>query len=184
MTEKKSRHDSRDSRDGRDNARRGASRNGASGARQNGAARAGAARNGAAEYGPLGPGKAPVKDPMRGLAGMMSGTLIMQAISIFLGLTVILKIDGGVYWTTPNWVTVTVLGALHVLAVFFVRKPWAITMILVLQALGLLMFFIHWSIGVIMLLFIGVWAFMLYLRSMLLERMRRGLLTTQHLGTE
>ncbi|MDK4252335.1 DUF4233 domain-containing protein [Corynebacterium propinquum] len=121
---------------------------------------------------------------MRGLAGMMSGTLIMQAISIFLGLTVILKIDGGVYWTTPNWVTVTVLGALHVVAVFFVRKPWAITMTLVLQALGLLMFFIHWSIGVIMLLFIGVWAFMLYLRSMLLERMRRGLLTTQHLGTE
>lgn len=146
MTEKKFRRDSHDSRDGRDNARRGAS------------------RNGAAEYGPLGPGKAPVKDPMRGLAGMMSGTLIMQAISIFLGLTVILKIDGGVYWTTPNWVTVTVLGALHVVAVFFVRKPWAITMILVLQALGLLMFFIHWSIGVIMLLFIGVWAFMLYLR--------------------
>lgn len=159
MTEKKSR---------RDNNRRAAE----------------AVGNRAAEYGPLGPGKAPVKDPMRGLAGMMSGTLIMQAISIFLGLTVILKIDGGVYWTTPNWVTVTVLGALHVLAVFFVRKPWAITMILVLQVLGVLTFFIHWSIGVIMLLFISVWAFMLYLRSMLLERMRRGLLTTQHLGTE
>ena len=85
MTEKKFRRDSHDSRDGRDNARRGAS------------------RNGAAEYGPLGPGKAPVKDPMRGLAGMMSGTLIMQAISIFLGLTVILKIDGGVCWARCMW---------------------------------------------------------------------------------
>lgn len=165
-------------------------------ARSNGYARAdaanggGAASNGRArsannaDYGPLGPGKAPVKDPMRGLAGMMSGTLVMEAISIFLGLTVILKIDGGVYWTAPNWLAVTILGSLHVLAVFFARKPWAVKMILVLQALGLLMFFVHWSIGVIMLLFIGVWGFMLYLRSMLLERMRRGLLTTQHLGTD
>lgn len=180
MTDQNSRHDNnrRDSRRSRDKARQDS-------ARQDSARRAtGAAGSRAAEYGPLGPGKAPIKDPMRGLAGMMSGTLIMQAISIFLGLTVILKIDGGVYWTTPNWVAVTVLGALHVLAVFFVRKSWAIPMILVLQALGLLTFFIHWSIGVIMLLFIAVWAFMLYLRSMLVERMRRGLLTTQHLGTD
>lgn len=165
-------------------------------ARSNGYARADAANGGGAasndrasranstDYGPLGPGKAPVKDPMRGLAGMMSGTLVMEAISIFLGLTVILKIDAGAYWTTPNWLAVTILGSLHVLAVFFVSKPWAVKMILVLQALGLLMFFVHWSIGIIMLLFIGVWGFMLYLRSMLLERMRRGLLTTQHLGTE
>lgn len=182
MTDQNSRHDN-NRRDSRDKARQDSGRQGS--AREDSARRVtGAAGSRTAEYGPLGPGKAPVKDPMRGLAGMMSGTLIMQGISIFLGLTVILKIDGGVYWTTPNWVAVTVLGALHVLAVFFVRKSWAIPMILVLQALGLLTFFIHWSIGVIMLLFIAVWAFMLYLRSMLLERMRRGLLTTQHLGTD
>ena len=29
------------------------------------------------EYGPLGPGQAPVKDPLKGVRGVMSGTMCM-----------------------------------------------------------------------------------------------------------
>ena len=52
-------------------------------------------KNGPAEYGPLGPGSEPVKDPIKGLSGVLSGTLIMESITILLCLTVILKINDG-----------------------------------------------------------------------------------------
>lgn len=39
------------------------------------------------KYGPLGAGHDPAKDPLKGLRGVMSGTLIMRAISVLLGLT-------------------------------------------------------------------------------------------------
>ena len=55
--------------------------------------------------GPLGPGHAPVKDPMAGLRPVMSGTLVMEAITVFLILLVVLKVDGGALWTTFNWST-------------------------------------------------------------------------------
>ena len=41
-------------------------------------------------YGPLGPGHEPVKDPMQGLTGVLSGTLVLEAITVFLILLVVL----------------------------------------------------------------------------------------------
>ena len=41
--------------------------------------------------------------------------------------------------------------------------------------------FVHPSAGFIAILFIAVWAYLLYLRKNLIERMKRGLLTTQHM---
>ena len=64
------------------------------------------------QMGPLGPGKAPVKDPMSGLTGVLAGTLIMEAITVLLILTVILKVDGGEHWTTFNWVYI--LSLIHI----------------------------------------------------------------------
>ena len=132
---------------------------------------------------PLGPGKAPVKDPMAGLTGVLSGTLVMEAITIFLILTVILKVENGELWTTFNWVYVTVIGVAHVVVAFFQKKPVMLWVDLVLQIPLIFGFFIHWSVTAVGITFGVVWFFIIKLRSEMLQRMRAGYLVTQHLGT-
>ncbi|AKK09412.1 DUF4233 domain-containing protein [Corynebacterium testudinoris] len=133
------------------------------------------------EVGPLGPGHDPAKDPMKGIRGVMAGTLVLEAITIWLALTVILRVDDGAYWTTFNWVAITALGAAHLIMAFFQRMPWALPVNLALQVLLLAGVFIHPSVGIIAIIFIIVWWYLMHLRSTLIERMKRGLLTTQHL---
>lgn len=136
-------------------------------------------------YGPLGPGSTPVKDPFKGLRGVLAGVLILEAITIFLALTVILQVDGGQYWTTFNWGFIVVLGTAHVVLAFLQRFDFALPAALVLQAIGFVGgLFVHWSLSAVMFIFLLVWWYVLRLRKNLLERMKRGLLTTQHLGTK
>lgn len=132
------------------------------------------------EYGPLGPGHAPEKDPMKGLRGVMAGTLVMESISILLVLTVIARIDNGIYWTTFNWVYVTAVGVAMFLVAFMQRQPWAMSANLFLQVFALVGFVVHPSMGIMALIFIAVWWYIIHLRRNLIERMKRGLLTTQH----
>lgn len=133
------------------------------------------------EYGPLGPGHEPLKDPMKGIRGVMAGTLVMEAITIALVLTVILRVDNGAYWTTFNWVYVTAVAVAMLLAAFMQRFTWSIPMNIGLQVLALAGIFVHFSMGIVAVIFILVWAYLFYLRKNLIERMKRGLLTTQHL---
>ncbi|MDO4685889.1 MAG: DUF4233 domain-containing protein [Corynebacterium sp.] len=132
------------------------------------------------EYGPLGPGHAPEKDPMKGLRGVMAGTLVMESISILLVLTVIARVDNGVYWTPLNWGYVTAVGVAMFLVAFMQRQSWAMSANLFLQVFALAGFFVHPSMGIMALIFIAVWWYIFHLRRNLIERMRRGLLTTQH----
>ena len=67
-------------------------------------------QNSSEDISPLGLGNEPTKDPLKGFNGMVSATLLLEAISIFLGLLVVLKIDSGSYWTTFNWMFITILG--------------------------------------------------------------------------
>ncbi len=136
---------------------------------------------GGVEYGPLGPGRAPEKDPMKGIRGVMAGTLVMEAITILLALTVILRIDDGAYWTTFNWVYITVVGLAHLLMAFLQRLRWSLPVNLVLQLFVLAGVFVHPSVGIIAVIFIAVWWYILHLRANLIQRMKRGLLVTQHM---
>ncbi|MFC5087768.1 DUF4233 domain-containing protein [Corynebacterium aquatimens] len=120
---------------------------------------------------------------MAGLTGVMSGTLIMEAITIFLVLTVILKVQEGALWTTFNWMYVTVIGVAHVIAAFLQRRPGALWINLALQLPLIFGFFIHWSVSAVGIMFGIVWFLVVKMRSDMLERMRRGYLVTQHLGT-
>lgn len=133
------------------------------------------------EYGPLGPGHEPLKDPMKGIRGVMAGTLVMEAITIALVLTVILRVDNGSYWTTFNWMYVTAVAVAMLVAAFIQRFNWSIMMNMGLQVLALAGVFVHFSMGIVAVIFILVWVYLLFLRKNLIERMRRGLLTTQHL---
>ena len=113
------------------------------------------------EMGPLGPGQQPVKDPMSGLTGVLAGTLIMEAITVLLILTVILKVDDGAHWTTFNWVYVTVIGLAHVVMAFFQKKPAALWIDLALQIPLIFGFFIHWSVTAVGIIFGVVWYFVI-----------------------
>lgn len=133
-------------------------------------------------YGPLGKGHEPAKGPMKGFSGVVSGVLILEAITIFLSLTVILKIDDGQLWTTFNWGYITALGVAHTVLAFLTRFKWALPAAVILQVFLLAGIFIHWSVFAIGVMFAVVWWFVLTLRRNMIERMKRGLLTTQHLG--
>lgn len=133
------------------------------------------------EYGPLGPGHDPEKDPLKGLRGVMAGTMFMEAISILLVLTVILRVQEGALWTPFNWGYVTAVGVTMVILSFLQGKKWIIPVNIGIQVPALLGFFIHPSMGFMALLFVLVWWYLLTLRKNLIERMKRGLLTTQHL---
>ncbi|MCT1411340.1 DUF4233 domain-containing protein [Corynebacterium sanguinis] len=132
---------------------------------------------------PLGPGHAPVKDPLKGLNGVLSGTLIMEALTVFLILLVVLKVDGGAHWTTFNWVYITVIGLAHVVMAFLQRLPGALWINLALQIPLVFGFFVHWSVTAVGVMFAVVWFFIIRLRADIIARMERGFLVTQHLGT-
>ncbi|MCS4490698.1 DUF4233 domain-containing protein [Corynebacterium sp. ES2794-CONJ1] len=134
-----------------------------------------------APVGPLGMGHKPVNDPLKGLRGVMAGAMGMESITFYLVLTVILRVDNGAYWTTFNWVSVVVVATAMLVMSFLQGKTWAIPVNIGLQVLGILGFFIHPSMGIIGIFFALVWWYILHLRKNLLERMKRGLLTTQHL---
>lgn len=137
------------------------------------------------EYGPLGPGATPVKDPLKALNGVLAGTLVLESITILLGLTVILQIDSGSYWTPLNWGIVVALGVAHFLLAFVQRRPWGLKAAIGLQVISFVAgLFVHWSIAFIIGLFIMVWWFVLTLRTDIAERMKRGMLVTQHLGAD
>lgn len=131
-------------------------------------------------YGPLGPGHALDKDPLKGLNGVQAGVLIMESISLFLVLTVILKVAEGSYWTTFNWMYVTVVATAHLVAAGLQRFSWGLGLALVLQVFALGGFFIHVSMGIMAIIFGLVWIYLLKLRRDLKERLARGLLPAQH----
>lgn len=133
------------------------------------------------EYGPLGPGHEPAKDPMKGLRGVMAGTMMMQAISFYLVLTVILRVDNGIHWTTFNWGYVTAVSTAMLILSFLQKKRWALKANIGIQVFALAGFVVHISMGIMAVIYIAVWWYLLYLRKNLIERMKRGLLTTQHL---
>lgn len=106
----------------------------------------------------------------------------MQAISVWLGLTVVARVDdGGLFGTTFAIWYIALLGLAMVVMAFLQKKPWVLPANVALQVFGVLAILAHWSMGFVGIFFALVWAYILHLRKNLIERMNRGLLTTQHL---
>jgi Protein of unknown function (DUF4233) len=116
-------------------------------------------------------------DPWRSFRGVMAGTLILEAIVVLLALPVVGAVGGGL---TP-----VALGYLIGLAVILVLltglqgRPWAIWLDLAVQLVLIGGFLLYPGVGLIGLLFAGVWALIAYLRIEVLRRQRRGLLPGQ-----
>lgn len=120
---------------------------------------------------------APPKDPMKGFRGVMSGMLIMEAITVGLALPVIHKLGGGLS-SAQGWAAVAIAVAL-VLSCGFVRRPWITWVVLGLQV-ALIAFFVTLpALGVIGVVFLAAWLYLFRVRREVARRMAAGTLPSQ-----
>ncbi|EME20993.1 DUF4233 domain-containing protein [Rhodococcus triatomae] len=121
--------------------------------------------------------KPPAVDPWKGFRGVCSGTLILEAIVVFLGIPAVAKLGTGI--DTWEIVYLTALGVLMILACGVQSRTWAMGLNLALQVGMIAGWVIHPAIGALGLLFSAVWAYLLYLRKDIEARIERGLLRGQ-----
>lgn len=117
------------------------------------------------------------KDPMKGFRGVMSGTLIMEAITVALALPVVNKLGGGIS-TGTGW-TVIAVAVVLLLTCGFVKRTWAVPLILALQAVLIALVFWLPAIAVLGVIFLAVWLWLLWLRRDVARRMAAGTLASQ-----
>jgi hypothetical protein len=125
----------------------------------------------APEFGP------PDRDPWKGLRGVMAGTLVLEAIVVLLALPVVATTGGGLTGTTGTYVVV--LGVAMVVMSGMQRRPWALGANLGLQLLAVAAVVFSIPLGAVGLLFAAVWAYLMYLRRDIQQRMASGRLPGQ-----
>ncbi|MCI2416263.1 DUF4233 domain-containing protein [Saccharopolyspora sp. K220] len=118
-----------------------------------------------------------VRDPWKGLRGIMAGTLVLEFIAFLLALPVVWKFSGGV--SSIGFGIVIALAVLMLVAGFVQRRPWGLGVALALQVAAIACFLVHPAIGIMGLVFGLVWAYILHLRREVARRMREGQLYDQ-----
>lgn len=129
---------------------------------------------------PLGSGHEPTRDPWKGFRGVCSGTLVLEAIVVLLVLTVVARVDGGTHMAAWKAVYIVVLAVAMILACGVQKKPWALVLDLVLAVLVVAGFAVHVTMGIVGIIFLAVWLYLLYLRGQLRRRIAGGFLESQH----
>jgi hypothetical protein len=126
------------------------------------------------------PVPAPAVDPMKGFRGVMSGTLVLEAIVVALSLLVVSKLDGGL----ASWVGILVGVVIVVLIVLcaFVRRSWAVPVVCAAQLALLGCFPGSTAVGIIGVLFTLIWACLLLMRWDVARRMAAGRLPSQQVN--
>ncbi|MCL8493746.1 DUF4233 domain-containing protein [Corynebacterium sp. B5-R-101] len=135
------------------------------------------------EIGPLGLGQAPTKDPLKQFGGMVvASSLTLELITLVLALPMLYKLYDGTLWTPFNYGVVIGFMVLLLASFPFMNKPWVVGVLIVFHVIGIVLgFMVHWSVATIFIIFALLWALAAYMRSVLVARMDRGYLTTQHL---
>ena len=135
------------------------------------------------EIGPLGLGQAPAKDPLKQFGGMVvASSLTLELITLVLALPMLYKLYDGTLWTPFNYGVVIGFMVLLLASFPFMNKPWIVGVLIVFHVIGIVLgFMVHWSVATIFIIFAPLWALAAYMRSVLVARMDRGYLTTQHL---
>ena len=135
------------------------------------------------EIGPLGLGEAPAKDPLKQFGGMVvASSLTLELITFVLALPMLYKLYDGTLWTPFNYGVVIGFMVLLLASFPFMNKSWIVGVQIVLHVIGIVLgFMVHWSVATIFIIFALLWALAAYMRSVIVARMERGYLTTQHL---
>lgn len=119
----------------------------------------------------------PTPDPLKSFRGVMVGTLIIEAIVVALALPVVVKLGGGI-GSGQGWAVLAIVAGLLVCC-GMLRHSWATSAVLVLQVALIAFLFTLPSVGVIGLLFLGVWLYLLWLRRDVARRLAEGRLPSQ-----
>jgi hypothetical protein len=120
-------------------------------------------------------GNAP--DPWKSFRGVTAGTLFLEAIVVLLALPVVSAVGGGL---TPGALGFLLgLAAALVVLAGLQGRSWAIWADLAVQLIPIAGFVVYPGVGFIGILFAAVWALIVYYRSEVLRRQRRGLLPGQ-----
>jgi hypothetical protein len=116
-------------------------------------------------------------DPWKSFRGVMSGTLILEAIVVLLALPVVSVGSGGLTWVSGGFLIG--MAVLLVLLSGIQGRPGAIWINVGMQLVLVAGSFIHWGIGFIGVVFALVWALLVFLRGEVKRRQEQGLLPGQ-----
>ncbi|WP_164479191.1 DUF4233 domain-containing protein [Nakamurella antarctica] len=115
-------------------------------------------------------------DPERGFRGVMSGALILQAITVLLGLPVASTDHPLAFWEIA---ALLLLAAAMVGACAFVSKPWMLKVIVALQVVHIACWFIYPALGIMGIIFGVAWWTLIYFRNEYRQRLADGVLPSQ-----
>lgn len=116
-------------------------------------------------------------DPMKGIRGVFAATLILESIVVLLALLVLPKFGDG---ATPLGVgVIAAVGVAMVVASGLQRRPYGLVVALALQVAVLLCGFFVPALAIMGVVFVLVWAGLLFLRRDVALRMARGELPSQ-----
>ena len=110
----------------------------------------------------------------KGLRGVMSATLVLEAIAVLLALPVAINVGDGV--GPVGIAMICLLAAELIMCCVIVKRPYAVAVILSLQALMIAGWFITPTLGVMGLVFAAVWALILWFRAEIHRRLAAGTL--------
>jgi hypothetical protein len=119
----------------------------------------------------------PKPDPWKSFRGVTAGTLILEAIVILLALPVVGAVGGGLNAGALTYLLG--LTAVLILLTGLQGRSWAIWADLGVQLIPIAGFALYPGVGIIGLIFTGVWALIAYVRWEVLRRERLGLLPGQ-----
>lgn len=115
-------------------------------------------------------------DPMKGIRGVFSATLVLEAIVVLLALLVLPKFGGA---TPLGAGVITAVALLMIVACAGIRRSWGLPMALALQVATILCVFFVPALGVMGGVFALVWLGLLWLRRDVAQKMARGELPAQ-----
>jgi hypothetical protein len=108
------------------------------------------------------------RDPLRGLRGIFTGVLIMEAIVVGLAVFVVDRLGGGL-GGPAGWYTGALALAMAV-AAGVQGFSWGLGLALALQVAMVAGWFAHPALGGLGLLFVLVWGYLLYVRQAVTRR--------------
>ena len=113
-------------------------------------------------------------DPERGLRGVMSATLVLEAVVVLLSIPVAANTGHGT--SALGVLAICLLAVALIATCAFVSRPFFLPVAITLQVLMVLGWFITPSLGVVGLVFGAVWALVIWFRNEFRRRMAAGTL--------